>query len=40
MSVIFGKKGKKVMGRIFAVLAILVVVSMVMLYAPGILALI
>jgi hypothetical protein len=35
MSVIFGKKGRKFMRVIFSALAVLIALSMVLLYAPG-----
>lgn len=38
MSILFEKKGQKVIKVIFSIVGILVVISMVILYAPGILS--
>jgi hypothetical protein len=40
MSILFHKKSKKAMNIIFGIIGVLVVASMILLYAPGILALI
>jgi hypothetical protein len=40
MSVLFHKKSRKAMKVIFGIVGVLVVASMILLYAPGILALI
>jgi hypothetical protein len=40
MSILFHKKSKKVMGVVFGIVGVLVVTSMILLYAPGILSLI
>ncbi len=39
MSILFEKKGQKIIKTVFMIVGILVVTSMVIMYAPGILAL-